>query len=105
VDLIPDRLPLRKSGSAGNRTRYSCVYSQELRPLDQKAADISCRMVMKGVDRGVFSEHMPQSNWCTSDNSARKTGRTKGLMTRGSILDSSEEFSTALRPALRSVHG
>jgi hypothetical protein len=36
VDLVPDPLLLRKSGSAGNRTRDLWVSSQELWPLDYK---------------------------------------------------------------------
>jgi hypothetical protein len=34
VGPIPDPLLLRKSGSAGNRTRDLWIYSQELEPLD-----------------------------------------------------------------------
>jgi hypothetical protein len=33
---VPDPLPLRKSGSAGNRTRDFCICSQKLWPLDHR---------------------------------------------------------------------
>jgi hypothetical protein len=36
VDPVPDPLLLRKSGSAGNRTRGLCICSQELWPLDHR---------------------------------------------------------------------
>ena len=36
VDLVPDPLLLRKSGSAGNRTRDLCICSQKLWPLDHR---------------------------------------------------------------------
>jgi hypothetical protein len=34
VDPVPDSLLLRNSGSAGNRTRDLCIFSQELWPLE-----------------------------------------------------------------------
>jgi hypothetical protein len=36
VDPVPDSLLLRKSGSAGNRTRDLWIYSQKLWPLDHR---------------------------------------------------------------------
>jgi len=36
VDPVPDPLLLRKSGSAGNRTRDLCICSQKLWPLDHR---------------------------------------------------------------------
>jgi hypothetical protein len=36
VDPVPDALLLRKSGSAGNRTRDHWICSQELWPLDHR---------------------------------------------------------------------
>jgi len=36
VDPVPDPLLLRKSGSAGDRTRNLCIRSQKLWPLDQR---------------------------------------------------------------------
>ena len=36
VDPIPDPLLLRKSGSAGNRTRDLCICNQKLWPLDHR---------------------------------------------------------------------
>jgi len=36
VDPVPDPLLLRKSGSAGDRTRDLCIRSQKLWPLDPK---------------------------------------------------------------------
>jgi len=36
VDPVPDPLLLRKSGSAGDRTRDLCICSQKLRPLDHR---------------------------------------------------------------------
>jgi len=38
VDPVPDPLLLRKSGSAGDRTRDLCICSQKLWPLDQWVA-------------------------------------------------------------------
>ena len=36
VHSVPDPLPLRKSGSAGNRTRDLCICSQKPWPLDHR---------------------------------------------------------------------
>jgi len=36
VDPVPDPLLLRKSGSAGNRTRDLCICSQKFWPLDHR---------------------------------------------------------------------
>ena len=36
MDPVPDPLLLRKSGSAGNRTRDLCICSQKLWPLDHR---------------------------------------------------------------------
>jgi len=36
VDPVPDPLLLRKSGSAGDRTRDLCICSQKLWPLDHR---------------------------------------------------------------------
>ena len=36
VHTVPDPLPLRKSGSAGNRTRDLCICSQKPWPLDHR---------------------------------------------------------------------
>jgi hypothetical protein len=36
VDPVPDPLLLRKSGSAGDRTRDLCICSQKLCPLDHR---------------------------------------------------------------------
>jgi hypothetical protein len=42
VDPVPDSLLLRKSGSAGNRTRDFWICSQELWPLDQRGGLTIC---------------------------------------------------------------
>jgi hypothetical protein len=41
VDPVPDPLLLRKSGSAGNRTRDLWIYSQELWPLDHRGGPLT----------------------------------------------------------------
>ena len=41
VDPVPDPLLLRKSGSAGNRTRDHCICSQKLWPLDNRGGQQS----------------------------------------------------------------
>ena len=38
MDPVPDPLLLRKSGSAGNRTRELCICSQKLWPLDHRGS-------------------------------------------------------------------
>jgi len=40
VDPVPDPLLLRKSGSAGDRTRDLCICSQKLWPLDHRGGRI-----------------------------------------------------------------
>jgi hypothetical protein len=47
VDPVPDPLLLRKSGSAGNRTRDFWVSSQELWPLDHKGGPPLGRSMLK----------------------------------------------------------
>jgi hypothetical protein len=41
VDPVPDPLLLRKSGSAGDRTRDLCICSQRLWPLDHRGGRLS----------------------------------------------------------------
>jgi hypothetical protein len=43
VDPVPDSLLLRKSGSAGDRTRDLRICSQELRPLDHRGGQLYSR--------------------------------------------------------------
>jgi len=40
VDPVPDPLLLRKSGSAGDRTRDLCICSQKLWPLDHRGGPL-----------------------------------------------------------------
>ena len=40
MDPVPDPLLLRKSGSAGNRTRDLCICSQKLWPLDHRGGQL-----------------------------------------------------------------
>ena len=41
VDPVPDPLLLRKSGSAGDRTRDLCICSQKLWPLDYRGGPVN----------------------------------------------------------------
>ena len=41
MDPVPDPLLLRKSGSAGDRTRDLCICSQKLRPLDHRGGPLN----------------------------------------------------------------
>jgi hypothetical protein len=55
VDPVPDPLLLRKSGSAGNRTRDLCICSQELWPLDHRGGPRSptvCEKWLRNWIRG-----------------------------------------------------
>jgi hypothetical protein len=70
VDLIPDPLLLRRSGSAGNRSRDLWICSQELWPLDH---------------RGSPKCHSAKQMFCSDINT------TKGLW----ILDVSERYLEA----------
>ena len=65
MDPVPDPLLLRKSGSAGNRTRDLCICSQKLLPLDhrggrQQKNDLlhssGTRKAFRGPKRGRFGE-------------------------------------------------
>jgi hypothetical protein len=53
MDPVPDPLLLRKSGSAGNRTRDLWVCSQELGPLDHRGSRNSENSNSK---YGIFSD-------------------------------------------------
>jgi hypothetical protein len=44
VDPVPDPLLLRKSGSAGNQTRYLWIFSQELWRLDHRCGPATARV-------------------------------------------------------------
>jgi len=45
VDPVPDPLLLKKSGSAGNRTRDLCICSQKLWPLDHRGGPIISNII------------------------------------------------------------
>jgi len=47
VDPVPDPLLLRKSGSAGDRTRVLCICSQKLWPLDHRGGPSKCHIKQK----------------------------------------------------------
>jgi len=46
VDPVPDPLLLRKSGSAGDRTRDLCICSQKLWPLDHRGGLAICTLLL-----------------------------------------------------------
>jgi len=48
VDPVPDPLLLRKSGSAGDRTRDLCICSQKLWPLDHRGGHSNIIMMISG---------------------------------------------------------
>jgi len=85
VDPVPDPLLLRKSGSAGDRTRDLCICSQKLWPLDHRGGLNSITHVMYTQRDGnsPIQEKIPEilsdrgSVLHTRDTSAkwRKTGR------------------------------
>jgi hypothetical protein len=47
VDPVPDPLLLRKSGSAGNRSRDLCICSQKLWPLDHRGGLLFLKFISK----------------------------------------------------------
>jgi hypothetical protein len=49
MDSVPDPLLLRKTDSAGNRTRYLWVSSKELRPLEHRVG--GCTSVALSLTR------------------------------------------------------
>jgi hypothetical protein len=55
VDPVPDPLLLRKSGSAGNRTRHLWVCSHELWPLDDRGGPAACIYSLHKVTLQVWS--------------------------------------------------
>jgi len=59
VDPVPDPLLLRKSGSAGDRTRDLCICSQKLSPLDHRG----------GPFRTLRADK--KETYCTSNNYSR----------------------------------
>jgi len=50
VDPVPDPLLLRKSGSAGDRTRDLCICSQKLWPLDHRGGQVPQDTTQKQTD-------------------------------------------------------
>jgi len=52
VDPVPDPLLLRKSGSAGDRTRDLCICSQKLWPLDHRGG--LCAHLIHSINVTVF---------------------------------------------------
>ena len=53
VDPVPNPLLLRKSGSAGNRTRDLCICSQKLWPLDHRGGLFQTLTVAKPVKQSL----------------------------------------------------
>ena len=49
VDPVPDPLLLRKSGSAGNRTRDLCICSQKLWPLDYRGSLLFTILILNRI--------------------------------------------------------
>ena len=56
MDPVPDPQLLRKSGSAGDRTRDLCICSQKLWPLDHRGGLGSCIVKLKN-DWKFWSTH------------------------------------------------
>ena len=54
MDPVPDPLLLRKSGSAGNRTRDLCICSQKLWPLDHRGG-LHCTLLHRYIHNGDAS--------------------------------------------------
>jgi hypothetical protein len=57
VDTVPDSLRLRKSDSAGNRTRDLLICSQELWPLDHRGRRKSCQQKRKLFKHVTWKVH------------------------------------------------
>ena len=53
MDPVPDPLLLRKSGSAGNRTRNLCICSQKLWPLDHRGSPIQKQGIIYTIHKNT----------------------------------------------------
>jgi len=62
VDPVPDPLLLRKSGSAGDRTRDLCICSQKLWPLDHRGGLTIFYTRGKSTLLGVRTPNRPPLN-------------------------------------------
>ena len=56
VHPVPDPLPLRKSGSAGNRTRDLCICSQKPWPLDHRGGRLVSKNTFRVRNNLIFWE-------------------------------------------------
>jgi hypothetical protein len=79
VDAVPDPLLLRKSGSAGNRTRDLWIYSQELWTLDDRGVEGNCEKYNEPSDSMKYWEIL---EW----------------LSYGRLLEDSAPWSSLVRP-------
>jgi len=73
VDPVPDPLLLRKSGSAGDRTRDLCICSQKLWPLDHRGGH--CLNNIYQICLRVYLNQVPDimcvwKPWCHSKHTS-----------------------------------
>ena len=62
MDPVPDPLLIRKSGSAGNRTRDLCIYSQKLWPLDHRGG--LTNTTTETIFTQMLHELLTDRAWC-----------------------------------------
>ena len=84
MDPVPDPLLLRKSGSAGNRTRDLCICSQKLWPLDHRGGPLMIiprwillrmrNILLKNVIEEIKTLFFCSKNW-TEGRCAEKSVR------------------------------
>ena len=79
MDPVPDPLLLKKSGSAGNRTRDLCICSQKLWPLDHRGGPTTYVFAITSNDQiSYYSPHWFISHFtvpiCHADSSSEWHG-------------------------------
>jgi hypothetical protein len=77
VDPVPDPLLLRKSGSAGNRTRDLCICSQKLWPLDHGGGPTKTTYRYLSATTG--------NSWMRSETSSNPTYKKQGYQSHDKI--------------------
>jgi hypothetical protein len=82
VDPVPDTLLVRKSSSAGNRTRDLCICSQKLWPLDQRGGREEHTAPGIAI-RGLQTLALASGGCCYESDviTRRDRGRGEGIVT------------------------
>jgi len=98
VDPVPDPLLLRKSGSAGDRTRDLCICSQKLWPLDHRGglSYFKMRHYFQNELSNTYAFDINLASHCSSVNDVTSCGLVDRLPCMAKLKNISRSTWSAL---------